>query len=269
MSFNVNFLGSVPYNTDLLPERSFAVGPGTERPIGFAVNEMCNLYWTVRSFKVNFTAFVAGDLSVASCNSAFVKGYTKLFNGNVVRIREQPSHIDNSKTQTSIALDKTVDPNKLIQRFSPVNEATICSAGPSHRIASSVGTYVLIDFSDIVITSYGFYWPRIIILASSNCFSLGSLAKSGGNIIIQGGVNFCNLGYIPLYGRSTTSSPSYLTTFVANGEIQPGDRCCDRFFWDGRDYSGEGEFYSNSSSSNCKKDCQSVEVQDDSYKEYL
>jgi hypothetical protein len=292
MSFNVNFLGTIPFNTDVLPERKLAVGSGSERPLGLTLDQITNLYWTVRSFKVDINAFSLGDTlsqflsaggtsgsiigaqaglasvaqNVSDCNPISLNGYTKLLASSVVRIREQPSMVSNGKTQTSVALDTKVSKNRLVQTFSPVNEGTICSAGPIHKIAltSAISNaYILIDFSDIIYSTSPqlpkvlLYWPKIIIIASSNCLSFGSLASFGGNVLSSGGINFCNLGVIQVFGNTNVGFP---VVNSINGSINIGRRCCDRFYWDGRDYSA-----SSYKDEPCKSDCASVEFTDATY----
>jgi uncharacterized membrane protein YgcG len=292
MDFNVNFVGNIPYNTDILPEIKLTTGPGSERPLGFTLDQISLLYWTVRSFAVNISAFSLGDpLSQfiaaggtsggiigaqaglanvnnnSSCNPISLNGNTKLISANVVRIRQQPSAVINSTTQTSIDLDKNVNPNRLVQIFSPVSEGTLVTAGPVHRIALSSAisnAYMLIDFSDIIystspqLNKVKLYWPRIIIIASSNCFSFGSLASFGGNVASSGGINFCNMGVIEVFGNTTVQFP---VVNSVQGKISIGTRCCDRFYWDGRDY----VTCQDASIPNGDKDCQSVDLKDANY----
>jgi hypothetical protein len=288
MSFNVNFIGTIPFNTDCLPERKFLAGPGTERPIGMTIRDIHMLYWTVRSFRVVIGGVSLGDSSSQflagggaggsiigslgglsavnrnlSCGVVNIVGHTKILNTSVVRIREQPSFVNGGITQKSVQLDKSVNPNRLVQSISPSSEGALCSAGPIHRlISASSGSngYVLIDFSDIIYgTGYGsavrvpLYWPKIIIIGAANCFSWGSLATFGQNAVVMGGINFCNMGVISVYGNTTVSFP---VVNSVNGRIEIGTRCCDRFFWDGKD---------SIRSEECKKDCESVETGDPNY----
>jgi hypothetical protein len=107
----------IPYNPDNLPEAGYAVGPGTERPIGFpSLDLISRVYWTARSFTVaisavplfdfTFEAFLLGGgssgtivgatagLAAASLTApipVFISGNTKIvhvFNKKVRRSRE-------------------------------------------------------------------------------------------------------------------------------------------------------------------------------------
>lgn len=273
MAFNVNFLGHIPYNPDELPERNFLTGDGTERPLGFSLAEIARLYWTVRSFNVNIRSLTIGgndpltqflnaggssggiigaNAGLASINSGgaggdpILRGYTKIRNIYRKKIRVEREGVINGITQKSIVIDKSVSPNMLTSSIINVNEGTLSSAGPIHTYTGVYG-YVQIDMSNIIFAKR-FYWPKIIILLQSSSISFSSKLSGVFNVSVSGGVNFANLGSINLYGYSASGPLSFASI---SGGVSIGNRCCDRFFWDGKD---DSRF----SASDCKKDCEST-----------
>ena len=94
----------------------------------------------------------------------------------------------------------------------------------------------MIDFSDIIYRGY-FYYPRINITASTSRFSFSTAPNFGGaggwgtsiqNVIFMGSL-------IPVTVVPAKIKPTAFPLVLFNCEIKPGDRCCDRFYWDGKD----------------------------------
>lgn len=193
MSFNVNFLGGIPYNPDNLhiPPNDkkgvpniFPAIPST-RLLGYSFNQMFKAYWTVRSFKVTVTAsvidtsdpfsqfilgggtsagIVGATAGLASINapkdgSISAAGYTKIYSKSSKRVRKAREGILNNKTQADVNkenpldLDEDIDPNKLQSFIYGTNEGTLCSAGPVH-IFSTNNVTIILDFSDIKYYAY-------------------------------------------------------------------------------------------------------------------
>jgi hypothetical protein len=274
MSFNVNFLGHLPYNPDELPERNYLTGSGSDRPIGLTLGEMVKLYWTVRSYRVRigsssiggddpFTQFIEGGGNTGgiiganaglaninlggSGNNANLNGYTKIINTYRKKIRKEREGVINGVTQKTVEIDKSISPNIITSSIVRVNEGVLCSAGPIHTFVGASG-YVKIDMSDIVFAKR-LYWPKIFILLQSSSLSMSSkIAGYAGNINVLGGVKFSTYGVIPFYGSSFSRNTPTLVS--VDGSIEIGTRCCDRFYWDGGDESRFNE--------TCKKDCEST-----------
>jgi hypothetical protein len=273
MSFNVNFLGHLPYNPDELPERNYFTGSGSDRPIGLTFAEMVKLYWTVRSYTVRIgslsiggddplTRFLQGggadgaliggtfgldNITRGSDNNPNLNGNTKIINTYRKKIRKEREGVINGVTQKTVEIDKSISPNILTSSIVKVNEGVLCSAGPIHTFVGASG-YLKIDMSDIVFAKR-LYWPKIFILLQSSSLSISSkIAGYAGNINVLGGVKFSSYGIIPFYASSF--SRNIPTLVSVNGSIEIGTRCCDRFYWDGGDESRFNE--------TCKKDCEST-----------
>ena len=271
MSFNINFLGHLPYNPDELPERNYLTGSGTDRPIGLTLQEMVKLYWTVRSYSVRIgslsiggddplTQFIQGGgtsggligATAGLANKNFepppnLNGNTKIINTYRKKIRKEREGVINGVTQKTVEIDKSISPNILTSSITKVNEGVLCSAGPIHTLVRASG-YVKIDMSDIIFAKR-LYWPKIFILLQSSRLSMSSkIVGYAGNINVLGGVKFLSYGVIPFYGSSFSSNMPILVS--VNGSIEIGTRCCDRFYWDDGDESRFTE--------TCKKDCEST-----------
>lgn len=67
---NINYFGSPPFNPQNIPETRWLFGQGSPRPIGFTLTEITNLYWTVRSFRVNLFATFFADAFAALISGA-------------------------------------------------------------------------------------------------------------------------------------------------------------------------------------------------------
>jgi hypothetical protein len=265
MAFNINFLGSIPFNPDNLhiPQNSKIKTPiMKDRPCGFFLSEMLQMYWSVRSFKINLSitpinfqdpvatflgagggfggAGAVGGLAAVNQQMSSapvalgINAYTQIVNKYTKKIRKAREGVINNQTQADVggstALDfdeKFEPPDNIIEsRTYKPNEGTICAAGPLHR-ALKQGCLVIIDFSDIVIRRNRYY-PLIKITGAAQGYSFSS------------SIGFGNRGVIDIY-MSSQRIPIYIdsdniyTTFIGFGSIEPGKRCCDRFYWDGKD----------------------------------
>jgi hypothetical protein len=70
--FAVNYFGHLPYNPDNLIDYYPRVGKRSyDRPVGLPFQDIAKLYWTVRSFEVNFTIISFSELNILP---AFVAG---------------------------------------------------------------------------------------------------------------------------------------------------------------------------------------------------
>lgn len=284
--FYINNFGLVPFNTDSAPDSSYVTGRNTKRPIGLTLDEMTKLYWTVKSFKVNISAIdmnidplslflstgggaggiigataglAAVGLSLAGSILAGINGRTRIHNTYKRRNRKcktanansSPFLYDNygniidTKGCASLATEKDFVAAEL---EADADEARLCVAGPIHSIPSPNGQgYVQINFTDIVYANR-LYWPIIIILLGDGEFILTSDIMSLGanqNNYNIGGINFGNYGVIYMSGYSSkTLQPLF---YSVNGSIQIGERCCDRFYFDG--------FDRNNKDDECYKKC--------------
>lgn len=295
MSFNVNFLGHIPYNPDNLHRPAnekqdskppLIPLPSSGRMLSFSLQEMMKLYWTVRSFKikisVNITDTVspldifldqggagAGLLGASAGLAAVqqqlgsgggglsVEGYTKIFTKYNKKVRKSREGIIGGITSPQVEnnfldLDPEIDPNRLESHIYRPNEGTLCSAGPVH-IFQEKTVSVILDFSDLLYfslrnTGARFYWPKITIY-----IGLPTAAGAAFGNQIFGRVNIdpnrpgalgAPLSFITLNFPGATNNlassqinSQLLATQIANVsiDIRPGDRCCDRFLWDGKD----------------------------------
>jgi len=270
-NFYINNLGCVPFNTDNVPDSSYVTGSGSKRPIGLTLVEMTELYWTVKSYKVDisvidlnsdpFTQFllaggssgsIIGSLNgIAAANQSLTQsptgslsGRTKIFNAyrrknRVCKTSKNDDgflydcygNIIDTKDCTNLNISKT-----FIAADKDADEARLCVAGPIHSLASSNGQgYVQINFTDIIYSN-GLYWPIIIILLGNGesilTSDISSLGANQNNYNI-GGIIFGSYGVITLSGYSTRSLQPVF--YSVQGAIKIGERCCDRFYFDGID----------------------------------
>jgi hypothetical protein len=270
MSFNVNFLGSIPINPDNLHVPSNETNKTSlfkDRPVGFFLGELLDMYWTIRSFNfsMNITPLSFGsslDTFLSAGGAAggimgalgglaaveaeqksaptmmVVNGYTQIVNKYFKKIRKAREGVYNGKTQADVGGSTALDydenfkpPDNIIEcrTFKP-NEGTLCSLGPLHRMYQN-GVLCLIDFSDILIRAKGGatrYWPKIQIYGQNQGYTFSSTLGYGNSGIIY---IYMSSQAIPIY----ISSNDLKTQFIGSGMIQAGDRCCDRFYWDGKD----------------------------------
>lgn len=317
MSFNVNFLGHIPYNPDNLHhpqnEKKDAKPPilptvSSGRLLSFSFYEMMKLYWTVRSFEIRvgatvadtvdpFSQFLAGggtsggiigaQAGLASTTQArnggvTAKGYTKIYSKYNKKVRKSREGIINSITQPDfndlggecLDLDDEIDPNMLESHIYKPNEGTLCSAGPIH-IFSDPNVLIVLDFSDIIYFSLRpvgarFYWPKVTIL-----INVPSAGASFGNQIrsqvltAPGSFGFTNqpLSFINLNVPgsannlgSTQINSQLFTTQIANVtiDIRPGQRCCDRFSWDGKDEDRQEDSETKTPREDSEESCKDV-----------
>jgi hypothetical protein len=236
------------------------------------VREITELYWTVKSFKINisvvdmnfdpFTQFLLGGGSsgsivgslagIAAANQslsqspiASVNGRTKVFSSYLRknRVCKETDSDDGFKydnygniINTNNSCKKLKVKERFVSSDKDIDESRLCVAGPIHSFPSSNGQgYVQINFTDVVYANR-LYWPIIVILLgngeavlTSDIMSLG-VNQNNYNI---GGISFANYGVITLSGYSSkTLQPIF---YSVGGNISIGERCCDKFYYDGFD----------------------------------
>lgn len=317
MSFNVNFLGHIPYNPDNLHrpqnEKKDAKPPisptfSSGRLLSFSFHEMMKLYWTVRSFEIGvrvtvtdttdpLSQFIAGggtsagalgaqaglaSITPAKNGSVIAQGYTKIYSKYNKRVRKSREGIINGITQCNfnnlgsecLDLDDKINPNRLESHIYKPNEGTLCSAGPVHIFQDS-NVLIILDFSDITYFSLRplgerFYWPNVTILirvpnagasfgnqiqsqvlTSPNSIGFTNQALSFINLNVPGATN--NLGSTQIFSQ-------LFNTQIANVviDIKPGKRCCDRFFWDGKDEDRQKDSDTKTPRPDSKESCEDV-----------
>lgn len=280
---NINFLGHIPFNPDLLLEK----GRFRDRPVGIFPTDLIKMYWTVRSFQVSIaiqviaqkdplTTFIRGGgtsggivgatAGLAAVNQNFAQGDSSVtLKGHTKILRRTEKYIRNIAT-TSIPFegvrngkldiisdnleelqrDPNAKKNPLVNVDLKPNEASLCVPGPWHRLSKG-GAYLSIDFSDIFYYQKK-YWPKIIFTATrgETSFTSNPLSRLSGGLTVLGGIQLMSYN-IPIYG-SIDFSPDRIIPPIAfvNGSIKPGNRCCDRFFYDGFD---------NERFEKCKDEC--------------
>lgn len=268
-NFYINYFGStVPYNPDNLPETDFIHGPGTIRPMGLTYSQICQVYWSVRSYAVNINVANFGDLyadpvanflngggisSPSGPSAVFLLGKTKMLS---LYEKKNRKCSDSSKTKANgdflydnygniISTNgcSTLEPFETFTSIdNQINESRLCVAGPIHSLVSYNG-YVQINFQDVIYYNR-LYWPIIIItVGNSSLYVTSNGINSGAQII--GGINFIDFGVINLYVQDSSGSNNF---YSLSGGIQIGGDCCDRFYFDGVDRSDD----SNSCAQQCK-----------------
>ena len=264
---NINFLGHIPFNPDFLLDK----GRFVDRPVGLTFSEINKLYWTVKSFDVNFTIVSFNEInaletflgaggtsggilgataglasvaqSIAGQQPIIMKGNTKIVSAYRKSVRNKPTDSipfegyrqkDSPFSPKDFELDLEIKPNQLFSRNLKPNEGSLCSAGPIHTLISGPST-LIVDFSDILFFRR-LYWPKIIFIGgSNNLFFNFNPAKAGNvNVNVVGGISFLG-ALIPVYGYAESFSFVPTQLVVAFGSINIGKRCCDRFFYDGFD----------------------------------
>lgn len=278
-NFKINYFGSaVPFNPDDLPERSDVTGQGSQRPIGFTLEEITELYWTVKSFQVDvsvidmnidpLTLFLSAGggaggiigataglatvgLSLAASILGGVKGRTRVnsyYERKNRKCKTNPALEFGYDNQGNILDIKGCGPEagrtiptliveeKFLALDSDVDEARLCVAGPVHRLPSRNGQgYVEINFTDIIFAKR-LYWPIIKILMGNGesilTSDILSLGPNQNNYNI-GAVIFGTYGTIQMSGYSTKNLQPVF--YSVGGRIRIGERCCDKFYFDGFD----------------------------------
>jgi hypothetical protein len=270
---NINFLGHIPFNPDLLLEK----GRFRDRPVGVLYTDLIKMYWTVRSFQVDISLQVVaqddalsaflmgggaaggitaalGGLAVATqsaggSSNLSLNGHTKILNKYEKYVRNIATSsipfegVKNGKLDflgenlEELQKDPEIKNNPLTSINLKPTEASLCVAGPVHRISKS-GAFLSIDFSDIIYFKRK-YWPKIIFLAStsqSNFTSNPLRAYGGMDLEVFGSIGLLDSYNIPIYANIECSANRLTAPFaIVNGSIKPGNRCCDRFFYDGFD----------------------------------
>jgi hypothetical protein len=226
MSFNVNFLGNIPYNPDNLhtpknyrrgiTESGKPVPQILSRPIGYTFKDMFRLYWTVRSFEiiasaevfdfrdtlsefilgggVNISASAAANLVLQQASSRLeggtsARGYTKIYSKHTKKIRKANSEMFNDLGPESLDLDENITPNILESHIYGTNEGTLCSAGPVHYFRRN-NVFISIDFSDIKYYSLNSRGPRLYWPLVRILITVPSAGAVFGNIITDGSIIF-------------------------------------------------------------------------------
>lgn len=269
---NINFLGHIPFNPDLLLDKGrFNDRPvgllyldlikmyWSIRSFKVKINIQ-----TIAQDDPLATFFLAGgsiggilgaEAGLAAVNQSLgrsagfitMNGYTKIQNTYQKKIRKQKTNtipsegIQNGELLNpgdnleNLQIDESIDDPYLQSIVQKPREADLCSAGPVHTIITP-GAYLRIDFSDILYYQ-GRYWPKILFLAGSgdSRYSTNPFLTKGLDLPINGSITL--MGYpLKLYADITFSPTRVIEPFaIANGSIDAGDRCCDRFFYDGCD----------------------------------
>lgn len=280
---NINFLGHIPFNPDFLLEKnrfrdrpvgilyndlirmywtvkSFRVDisiqviaqddpltrfirtGGTSGGIGGALGGLANVNQSLS----------AGDSSLK------ISGFTKInhkyekYVRNIATSTVPFEGIKNNKLDDvasnveKLQKDPEVKNNPLFTINLKPNEASLCVPGPIHKINQNRG-FLTMDFSDIVFFQKK-YWPKIIFLGSTSQASFTSNPLRGltGGLTVIGSIGLLSYN-IPIYGSLDLSPDSAIPPIaIVNGTIKPGNRCCDRFFYDGFD---------NERASECTEEC--------------
>jgi hypothetical protein len=200
---SVNTLGNhFLYDPENLPDRNQVTGPGTERPCGFLINELCKFIWTVKSWNCTalaimpvelFAVFLAaggasGTLVGALTGTAaattiggglsVLTGRTKIAAVSTGKIRRTPPGVNQGVLQSDykpLIGKNRKDPDdkkplaldedvdpRILKSFRNDINEGSVAIGPYHKLIGSNGS-VFIDFSDIVY-SKGQYWPLIVIM---------------------------------------------------------------------------------------------------------
>jgi len=126
----------------------------------------------------------------------------------------------------SLRLDPEKKHQKLQSNISEINEGTLCSPGPIHKLTTPTGQ-IIIDLSSIIMRR-NLYYPKIIINMIKG--QVSSALHLGG--LTSGGVSFFNGGLVIL--STGVTSLSGVPSFVS-GSVSFGQDCCDKFFYDGKD----------------------------------
>ena len=260
------------------------------------LNEISELYWTVRSFKVNINvldlnagvdalgtfllaggsvggvagataglAAVTKQLSTSPLST--INGRTRIFSAYRRKNRkcadsssgsgsfeyDDYGNIINTNGCQKIKLDKTFLSTDL-----NTNESMLSVAGPIHSLSSPNGQgYVQVNFEDVIYANR-LYWPIIQIFIGNGNVTLTSNILALGedqNAYNIGGVNFCNMGVITMSGYTISNfQPAF---YSVGGDFQVGERCCDRFYFDGAnrdENSSSNPCAQNGNNKNCLDD---------------
>jgi hypothetical protein len=281
--YNINYLGHIPFNPDLFLEKGrFKDRPvGILYTDLIKMYWSIRSFRVDISIQViaqddPLTAFIRGGGSTGGIASALgglanvnqslsagdselkLGGYTKISHRYEKYIRKIATTsipfegIKNNKLDritpglNELEKDPNIKINPLITINSKPNEASLCVPGPLHKIVQG-GAFLSIDFSDIIYYQKR-YWPKIIFLGSTRqaSFSFNPLNISGRSLTVFGSIGLLSYN-IPVYG-SIEFSPDQIIPPIAIvlGSIKAGNRCCDRFFYDGFDEKRSEE---------CKNEC--------------
>lgn len=270
MAFNVNYLagtfnGLIPLNIDgwqkangQFADRYIGGQPVNDTKLRYSTkmftSNLFEAYWTVRSFKIDFrillvdfgdplAAYMLGGGSTSTIigataglaaasnsiggNSLSAKGYTKMYHRNYKTV------LKNSKNKKTLEPDEKADPNPLEGFIFKPNEGTLVSPGPVHIFTSKQKNLsIKIDFSDILYRN-NLYYPKITISGRTTSFSF----EVGPNFGAGASLHYIYFmgSMIPIGVKSFSTNPTSIPIVIFNCTIEPGERCCDRFYWDGKD----------------------------------
>lgn len=289
MSFNINHIGHLPINPDnLLNSKQLLKRPTgfnyldiikmywTVRSFKVNINILnSNMEDPVLNFMLaggttgGILGALAGLAAVESSinrnpGSLSMSGYTKITHKYKKTIRKKrtssvPFEIAKRDKNNQNILDQInieegdfkpdpdIENNILYTQNLKPNEASLCTLGPVHTLIRPQG-YLVIDLSDIIVYQKK-YWPIISFLGTAGDTTYTSNPMFSSNAEVIGGFYIMNY-LVPLYADMTFSITRINGIIVANGDVIPGDRCCDRFLWDGKD-----EVRLEKGGDECKKNC--------------
>lgn len=266
MGFNVNYFagtleGLIPLNPDswFKARGAYADSYQNGNPVFnysrySSVTNLFSLmeaYWRVRSFEVdiriNITKFgdtfgdfvrgggtaggVQGSLGgiANTANSVFgssvlIKDYTQTFH------RYYDTVLEGKKNTPKVGHV----PNPEQSFINAPNEGTLVSPGPVHILRNNFrngNASLKIDFSDIVYKN-GFYFPNIYFNIQTTKFSATTdFRSSQAHDTVY--MYFAGVA-VPIWVTIFDRDPNAVYITNGYGEITPGERCCDRYLWDGK-----------------------------------
>lgn len=281
--YNINYIGHIPFNPDLLLEkkdfrhrpvgmlysdllkfywtvRSFRVDINIQV---VALDDPLSTFIGAGGTSAGIIGALGGLAAVSQSqqdtSSLIIEGNTKILNKyekyvrNIATTSVPFEGIKNNKLEEireypdKLQKDPKFKKNPLSNLNLKPTEASLCVPGPFHKITKG-SSFFSVDFSDILYFRKK-YWPKIFFEGSTSqsIFTADPLKPLDGQIlIVNGAIGFMSYN-IPIYGSTNFSQFRAFQPFaVVNGTIKPGNRCCDRFFYDGFDDVREKE---------CREEC--------------
>lgn len=269
MNYTVNSFGFLPTNPDIYFD-SNPIGGGTERPVGFSFDQICKLYWTVKSFKVNasieipvdiLTAFLAAGGSsgtilgsivgldtagtLLSKGKASSNGSTKIKTSFIQKNRT--ARITNKGLPTlddkNVFLWRGIQQNEFIYntRRKTASETNLLkqqSLPFQLNVINSSPTELSLLSAGPIHAGAGVTIDMSSIIYKNNLYwpkviiSFDSVSSlaSSGGVECLGGISFLGK-LIPVYVENIT----FAIVAFASGSIQIGNTKYDRFYFDGKD----------------------------------
>lgn len=251
MAKTVSPFGRLPINPDNLPENVSIIGQGTNRPIGFSLPEITELYWTVKSLNVNIwagtfsdalTDFLigggaAGNLvgalaglanASSNTNASNIAGATKITTRFDQKLRKGKlgsdtadsnfytiDGIKNNKQPQSVRRDSSKP--ILTTTQNNITEGQLFAAGPVHQLVTSGGT-ITIDFSNII-SANGLYWPIINIKFLNGFSNISTGPQSLGGITFGGSVIILYSESIGVLSQGVAFGGIVFNNSVSNGRF--------------------------------------------------